>query len=138
MPDLVRMTCSIERPLYEKMELMIRESHYTNRSEFVRDMVRDQAVAREWAGDQEALGTITLIYDHHLRQLTEKLTKVQHHHHKEILASTHVHLDEDICAEVIIARGHASAIRHIADELRKQRGVLHATLSMSTTGKNMA
>ena len=138
MPDLVRMTCSIERPLYEKMELMIRESHYTNRSEFVRDMVRDQAVAREWAGDREALGTITLIYDHHLRQLTEKLTKVQHHHHKEILASTHVHLDEDICAEVIIARGHASAIRHIADELRKQRGVLHATLSMSTTGKNMA
>ena len=138
MPDLVRMTCSVEKDLYGQMDEMIRESKYTNRSEFVRDMIRDQIVARQWNKDEDVLGTVTIIYKHHLRLLSEKLTDVQHHHHKEIIAATHVHLDEEMCAEVIIIRGRASTVRHIADELRRQRGVLHATVSMSTVGKNMA
>jgi CopG family nickel-responsive transcriptional regulator len=132
------MSFSIEKPLYRKLEQLVKESRCTNRSEFVRDMIRDQLVARQWQGDEEALGTITLVYNHHMRRLGERLTDVQHHHHDQILASTHVHLDEELCAEVVIVRGRASAIRHIADELRQQKGVLHAALAMSTTGKHMA
>lgn len=138
MTDLVRMSFSIEKPLSEKLEQLIRESRYTNRSEFVRDMIREQLVSKQWRADEEALGTVTLVYNHQLRHLGEKLTRVQHHHHEQVLAATHVHLDHDLCAEVIIIRGRASVIQHIANDLRQQKGVLHATLSMSTTGKNMA
>jgi CopG family nickel-responsive transcriptional regulator len=138
MSELVRMSFSIEKALYKRLEGLIKESRYTNRSEFVRDMIREQLVGRQWKAGTRALGTVTLVYNHHRRRLGEKLTKVQHHHHEEILASTHVHLDHDLCAEVIIIRGAAGEIRRIADELRQQKGVLHASLSMSTTGKNLA
>ncbi|MCY3021585.1 MAG: nickel-responsive transcriptional regulator NikR [Planctomycetota bacterium] len=138
MSEVVRLTFSIEKPLCAQLEKLIKESHYTNRSEFVRDMIREQIVSRQWKSDQEALGTVTLVYNHHLRRVGEKLTDVQHHHHEQVLAATHVHLSHDLCAEVIIIRGRAGEIRHIADELRQQKGVLHAALSMSTTGKGIA
>ena len=135
---LVRLTFSIEQPLYEKLEELVRQRRYTNRSEYVRDMIREQLVAREWKEDEEVLATVTLVYKHHLRRLGEKLTDLQHHHHKHVLAVTHVHLDRDLCAEAIIVRGRAGEIRRLADELRRQKGVLHAALSMSTTGKDVA
>ena len=138
MPKVSRLTFSIEQPLYEKLEELVRQHRYTNRSEYVRDMIREQLVGREWKEDEEVLATVTLVYNHHLRRLGEKLTDVQHHHHKHVLAVTHVHLDRNLCAEAIIVRGRAGEIRHLADELRQQKGVLHAALSMSTTGKEMA
>ena len=115
----------------------MQEKRYKNRSEFFRDMVREQLVSRQWKQDELALGTVTLVYNHHLRRVGEKLTDVQHHHHEQVLAATHVHLSHDLCAEVIIIRGRASEIQHIADELRQQKGVLHAALSMSTVGEDM-
>lgn len=138
MSDVVRLTFSIEEPLYRQFEGLATAGGYTNRSEFFRDMVREQLVSRQWEEDEEALGTVTLVYNHHLRRVGEKLTTLQHHHHREILAATHVHLDRDLCAEVIIVRGRASEIQHIADALRRQKGVLHAALSMSTTGQDIA
>ena len=138
MSDLVRLSLSIEKPLYERLEKLVKSSGCANRSEFVRDLVRRRLVEGEWKADRETLGTVTLLYDHHKRRLGEKLTELQHHHHHAILASTHVHLDRAICAEVIIIRGRASEIRSITDMLRKQKGVLHAELSLSSTGKNLA
>jgi len=135
---VVRLTFSIEEPLYRQFAKLAQGGGYTNRSEFVRDMIREQLVRREWKSDKEALGTVTLVYNHRLRRLGEKLTDVQHHHHRHVLAATHVHLDDDLCAEVIMVRGKAGEIQHIADELRRQKGVLHAALSMSTTGKGIA
>ncbi|MHC4885828.1 MAG: ribbon-helix-helix protein, CopG family, partial [Planctomycetota bacterium] len=79
MSDLVRMSLSLERPLYQRLEQMVEESGYSNRSEFVRDMIRGQMVKQAWEGDEEALGTITLIYDHHQRELNARLTHLQHH-----------------------------------------------------------
>jgi CopG family transcriptional regulator, nickel-responsive regulator len=137
MSDLVRLSLSIERPLLERLEGLVRAKKYTNRSEFVRDMVRDRLVEAEWADDREAVGTITLVYDHHTRELNRKLTGLQHQHHGVVLATMHVHLDADICVEVLLARGKASAIREIADLLRQQKGVLHAALSMSSLGRNL-
>jgi CopG family transcriptional regulator, nickel-responsive regulator len=137
MPKVERLTFSIEEPLCREFEKLVKDGGYTNRSEFVRDMIREQLVSRQWKKDEETLGTVTLVYNHHLRRVGEKLTDVQHHHHEQVLAATHVHLSHDLCAEVIIIRGKASEIQHIADELRQQKGVLHAALSMSTTGENI-
>ena len=91
----------------------------------------------EWAKDEEVLGTVTLVYAHHHRQLSEKLTHLQHHHHHAVLVTTHVHLTRDVCAEVILVRAKASHVRQLADTLRRQKGVLHAELSMSSTGKTL-
>jgi CopG family nickel-responsive transcriptional regulator len=138
MPNLVRLSLSLEEPLLERLEKMIRASRYTNRSEFIRDMIRKRLVEQEWEKDQEVVGTINLLYDHHARQLMGKLTKLQHRRHATILATTHVHLDRRLCAEMILAKGSASDIREIADLLRQQKGVLHAALSMSSTGRRLA
>ena len=138
MSDLVRLSLSIEQSLLERLEAVMHAHGYANRSEFVRDLVRDRLVEESWADDAEALGTVTLIYDHHQHQLAERLMDLQHHHHGAVLATTHIHLDERLCAEMIMVRGRASELRELASELQKQKGVLHAALSMSATGGELA
>jgi CopG family nickel-responsive transcriptional regulator len=137
MSELARVSLSIEKSLLDRLEKMVKSSGYTNRSEFVRDMIRDRLVEREWKADRQVVGTITLLYDHHTRQLNRKLIGLQHRHHGVILATTHVHLDSDLCAEMILAKGRASQIREIADALRQQKGVLHASLSLSSGGRTL-
>lgn len=134
MSNLRRISLSIEEPLLKRLERLVQEYRYANRSEFVRDMIRERLVAQEWEQDQEVVGTITLLYNHHIRQLSEKLISLQHHHHTNILVTTHVHLDEHLCVEVILARGGAKHIRDIVNQLRQQKGVLHTALTMSSTG----
>jgi len=137
MSELERLSFSIERPLVEKLERLLTSRGYSNRSEFIRDMIRERLVEEEWQGDREALGTITLVFDHHARGLHERLTELQHDHHDMILVTTHVHLDRHLCAEVILACGPASSLRQIADRLRQHKGVLHGALSMSSTGRRL-
>jgi CopG family nickel-responsive transcriptional regulator len=134
MAGLCRLSLSIEGPLNQRLDELMRESGYTNRSEFVRDLIRDRLVAREWDRDAVVVGVLTLVYDHHVRTLSNRLTHLQHHHHDAILATTHVHLDERMCVEMTLMRGQARHLREVADLLRQQKGVLHATLSMSSTG----
>ena len=139
MPDLVRLSFSIDSALADRFEEMVRRGGYANRSEFFRDMIRERLVAEEWQGEgaADAVGTITLVYDHHARGVNAKLTELQHDHHDAILATTHVHLDHDLCAEVIICHGNPTVIRSICDGLRQQRGVLHGALSMSSAGQRL-
>jgi CopG family nickel-responsive transcriptional regulator len=143
MTDLVRLSFSIDQALAESFEELVRASAYDNRSEFFRDMIRDLMVATQWRDDGEdgedgeAVGTITLVYDHHARGLDERLTALQHDHHSTVLATTHVHLDHHLCAEVIICRGRPSVIRSMCDRLRQQKGVLHGALTMSSTGERL-
>jgi CopG family nickel-responsive transcriptional regulator len=120
--------------LLDRLGRIMASSHYTNRSEFIRDLLREQMVQRDWQEDREALATITLLYKHDQRGLSDKLTDLQHRHHRQIIVTTHIHLDESRCAEVIVLRGRASRLTRIADGLRKQKGVLHAALSISSTG----
>lgn len=138
MSDLVRFSVSVERPLYEQLENLVSESEYTNRSEYVRDLIRDKLVKQEWSSGEEAIGTVTLVYNHHLRHVSERITKVQHHHHHHILAVTHVHLDHDLCVEAILIRAPAAEIQRLANELQREKGVIHAGLTMSTTGKQLS
>lgn len=137
MSELERLSFTIEKPLLSKMERLMRVSRFKNRSEFIRDLIRSRLVETEWERDGEALGTITLLYDHHTRQLGDKLTDIQHAHHHEVLATTHVHLDHHICAEMIMVKGRAKIIRELHDQMAQQKGVLHSALSMSSTGKKL-
>lgn len=138
MTNLVRFSTSIEKPLYKNMERLLRKSGYSNRSEFVRDIIRERLVQEEWKLNEDAVGTITLIFDHHKRQLSERLLDLQHDHHRNILVSTHVHLDHDRCVETILVKGRAQKIEDLANMLRKEKGVLHASLSLGSTGKQLA
>jgi CopG family nickel-responsive transcriptional regulator len=138
MAGVVRLSFSLEKPLWDRLEKLIRDGAYANRSEFIRDLIRDRLVQQEWEHDEEAVGTVTLVYNHHTRGLSEKLTSIQHDYHHVILTSTHVHLDHHLCAETVVVQGHARKIKSLADQLRQQKGVLHASLSLSSTGKNLA
>jgi CopG family nickel-responsive transcriptional regulator len=137
MSELVRLSFSIEPILVEKLEQLVTSSQYDNRSEFIRDLIRAKLVAQQWENNEEALGTITIIYNHHSRLLSEKLIELQHHYHQQILATTHVHLDEVLCAEMVMVKGYAQDIRQLANLLQQPKGVLHATLSMTSTGKKL-
>ncbi len=134
MTDLVRASFSIEEPLMNQLEALVKASGYANRSEFIRDMIRARLVEETWERNEIAVGTITMLYDHHQRGLSHKLMDLQHHHHNEVLVTTHVHLDRDLCVEVIMVRGRAEEIKTLCDTLRQQRGVLHADLSICSTG----
>ncbi len=138
MTSLERVSISIEKRLLTRLEKLIKSSRYTNRSEFIRDMIRSKLVEQDWANERrEVIGTITLIYDHHRRELSEKLTDIQHDHHDEVLASTHVHIAHDRCAEMIMVKGRVDRVRALADRLHREKGVLHAELSMSATGDSL-
>jgi len=135
---VVRLSISLEETLNKRLEKLLKQTQYANRSEFIRDLIRRELVEREWETPEgDVLGTITLIYDHHAYQLSKKLQEAQHDHHGVVLATTHVHLDHHHCAEVVMTRGKAKTLRKLFDALRKQRGVLHAALSLGSTGKSL-
>lgn len=138
MSDLVRLSFTIEDSLSEAMHRMAEARGYTNRSEFIRDLIRERIVAESWQADQEVIGTITLVYNHEKRMLSHKLTALQHQHHHAVLATTHVHMDRHVCAEMIMARGKARIIQEMADEFRREKGVLHVAVAMSATGEELA
>jgi len=137
MADLERLSFTIEKPLLGRLNQMMDKTGYENRSEFIRDMIRSRLVEEEWKAGEEALGSITLLFDHDVRELGHKLTAVQHHHHNAVLATTHIHLDARLCAEMIMVRGSAHTIEHMAETMRKEKGVYHVSVSMSSTGKSL-
>ncbi len=122
MSDLVRFTVSAEKTLFDKLDKLVEESDYDNRSGFIRDMIRDYLVEQEWQTDEICLGTISLLYDHHARGLSERLTHKQHHFTGKVLATTHLHLDEHLCAEMIMVQGPGKDIKSLADTLRREKG----------------
>jgi CopG family nickel-responsive transcriptional regulator len=134
---LVRLSLSIEEALYKKLEKLVRDNGYSNRSEFVRDMIRERLVADEWAIGDEVQGTITLVYDHNKRELNERLMDAEHQFYENVLASTHKHLNEYLCAEMIMVKGDPDIIKDLYNGLRKQRGVLHSGLTTSSTGEKL-
>ncbi len=135
---LTRFGVSLEEELLERFDRLIQEKGYSNRSEAIRDLIRDALVQRAWEEDSgECVGTITLIYDHHLRELPERLTELQHQHVGRIISTMHVHLDHDHCLEVLAVRGEARLVRSIADQLIGTRGVKHGKLVTTTTGREL-
>ena len=139
MTGLTRFGISIPTKLLRRFDALIARQGYTNRSEALRDLVRDRLVEEEWkAGKGEVVGTVTLVYDHHVRELTQKLTELQHYHHTEILSTLHIHLDEHHCLEVLAVKGKSMEVRRIADQLIGTKGVKHGKLVTTTTGRALA
>ncbi len=137
MSGATRFGVSMEPALLEQLDRWCRRRKMRNRSEALRDLVRDAMVQEEWKGDEEIVGTLTLVYDHHTRDVGERLTRVQHDHCRAILANLHIHLDHENCLEIIAVRGTASLVQRIADTLIGTRGVKHGHLSATTSGKKL-
>ena len=116
MSTLIRTGISLESDLLARFDRAIRKKGYKNRSEAIRDLVRDYAVTEDVEENREVVGTLTMVYDHHRPKLAEQLIEAQHHAHDMVMAATHVHLDHHNCLEVVIMQGRSSQVRHIADQ----------------------
>ena len=138
MKKLVRFGVSLDHHLLDDFDELIARKNYTNRSEALRDLIRDNLVGQEWDENKETVGTITIVYDHHVHALTEKLTDIQHRYHRLVLSAMHVHLDHDHCVEVLVVRGKGGAIKKVADTLIGTKGVKHGKLTMTTTGQGLS
>ncbi|ASJ01452.1 nickel-responsive transcriptional regulator NikR [Thermococcus gorgonarius] len=135
---VVRFGVSVPEELLEKFDRIIEEKGYVNRSEAIRDMMRDFIVRHEWEqGDAEVAGTITMLYNHDEADVVKELLDLQHDYLEEIISSIHVHMDEHNCLEVVIVKGKASRIKEIADRLLSLKGVKHGKLVMTGTGKEL-
>ena len=138
MAELTRFGISIDDRLLRRFDALIADKGYVNRSEAIRDLIRNALVEDEWARDDaETVGTVTLVYNHHTRDLADKLTEQQHSHHDAIVSALHVHLDAHNCLEVVVVRGRAREVKRLADELIGTKGVKHGKLVTSTTGKEL-
>jgi CopG family nickel-responsive transcriptional regulator len=135
---IVRFGVSLDQILLKRFDSLIEKKKYANRSEAIRDLIRDSLVMEEWDTSVAAtVGTITIVYSHETRELTDTLTDLQHRHHNSIVSSMHIHLDHHNCLEVIVLRGKAKDIKAIADRLIGTKGVKHGKLTVATTGKNL-
>lgn len=135
---IVRFGISLDSALLERFDGRIKKKDYANRSEAIRDLIRDSLVVEEWeSATAETVGTITLVYSHDTRELPDNLTDLQHHYHNSIISAMHIHLDEHNCLEVIVVKGRAKDIKTIADRLIGTKGVKHGKLTVTTTGKRL-
>jgi len=137
MSDLTRFGVSLEKTLLDRFDHFIRERNYTNRSEAFRDMIRQELIKREWLEGNDVAGAITLIYDHHRKDLLNKITDIQHNFQKLIISTQHIHLDHHNCLEIVAVRGNPSEVQKLMGLMKAIKGVKHGTLSMSSTGKEI-
>ena len=138
MGETVRFGISMDDQLLASFDRLIEQKGYANRSEAIRDLIRAAQVELDWEeGEKEGVGTVTLVYNHHVRDLSDKLTEQQHAHHHEIISAMHVHLDAHNCLEVLVVRGKAREVKKIADELIGVKGVKHGKLVMTTAGAEL-
>src|SRR6476660_5081697 len=138
MSGLSRIGVAIDSQLLEKFDQLINKRGYTNRSEAFRDLIRDELVQKSWESpESNVVGTVTLVYDHHVRLLNERLTELQHEFHRAILSTLHIQLDHDNCLEVLVVRGKAAVVQKIADSLISTKGVKHGRLTLTTSGAEL-
>ena len=135
MAKLTRTGVSLEDDLLRQFDRLIGKRGYKNRSEALRDLIRESLVAEAIDENKNVVATLSMVYDHHRPNLSNKLTEIQHHAHGNVLAATHVHLDDDNCLEVVIMKGRSGELKHLADHMLSMRGVKHGKLVLTGTGK---
>ncbi len=134
MSDIIRFGISLEKALLANFDNLIKRRKYTNRSEAIRDLIRQELLKKELEEDREVAGAITFMYDHHQRDLLNKIIDVQHDHQDIIQSSQHIHLDHHNCLEIVAVKGNYGKVSKLADTLKALKGVKHGSLSMSGTG----
>ncbi len=138
MAQLARFGVSMEAELLEAFDKLCARRGYANRSEAIRDLVREALVEQEWRGGREkTCAALCLVYDHHSHDLSHKLMHAQHEAIDQIVSTLHVHLDHDNCMEIIVLRGQARALQTLADGLISTRGVKYGRLMVATTGSQL-
>lgn len=131
MSSIVRFGVSLERELLEKLDDYASKNHFTNRSQAIRQLINKHTVSDKWESNSIVAGSITIVYDHHRRKLSAKLTDVQHDYHDIILCSQHIHLEKDLCMEVIATKGKASVLNELANKIIAIKGIHHGKLTMT-------
>src|SRR5436190_11538595 len=133
MADLMRVSISLEEPLLQAFDKLIEGKGYATRSEAIRDLIRDLIIKQE-AGHKkgEQVAVVSMVYDHHARELAAKLIDMQHHHHDLVVSTLHVHLGERHCLEVSVLRGPGHDVKHLGDELLATKGVLHGEITFTS------
>lgn len=129
--DLVRFGIAMEGSLLAAFDKVV-QARGGSRSEAFRDLARAEVTRSEVRKGAEAIGTLTIVYDHHVRELNDRLTEMQHELGDQVRATTHVHLDHHRCLEVIILRGRADQLQAISDRIIGTRGVIHGGLELFT------
>jgi CopG family transcriptional regulator, nickel-responsive regulator len=131
--EIIRFSVSLPHNLLTSMDEKVIQRGYSSRSEFIRDLIREKMVEDSWAQpDSEVVGVLTLIYDHHKKELTERMLDLQHNHHIHILVNTHIHLDHNNCLETIMIRGKAQEIEDIAIQIGGLKGVKFSDLTRTS------
>ena len=138
---LERTAISLEKDLLARFDRLIGRRGYANRSEAVRDLIREQLVQDEWSRQEkdgaDKVAVVSLVYDHDSSSLAQKLTHIQHEHHGTVVSALHVHLDEHNCLEVLILRGRASEIIAMGESLVSTKGVRYGKVVPATTGRHL-
>ena len=137
MAKVVRFGVSLDQDLLEKFDRLAKEKQYTCRYEALRDLIRRELVQKQWESSGEIAGAVTLVYDHHKRELVNTLMDIQHDFGETIISTQHIHLDHNNCLEIIAVKGSPQKARKLTNNLSAVKGVKHATLNMSTTGKEI-
>jgi CopG family transcriptional regulator, nickel-responsive regulator len=136
---LERIGISLEDDLLAQFDKLIAEKGYVNRSEAIRDLIRDSLVQRQWAssGREEKVAVVTLVYDHDSASLTQKLAHIQHENHRAVVSALHVHLDPHNCLEVLVLRGRGQEVAAMGDGLVSTKGVKYGKVVPATTGDGL-
>ncbi|HET6438587.1 MAG TPA: nickel-responsive transcriptional regulator NikR [Anaeromyxobacter sp.] len=135
-----RIGISLEVDLLKQFDRLIADKGYVNRSEAIRDLIRDSLVQREWSesrGREERVAVVTLVYGHDTSSLAQKLAHIQHENHKAVVSALHIHMDEHNCLEVLVLRGRASEVIAMGEGLVSTRGVKFGKVLPATTGQGL-
>jgi len=138
MSKLVRFGMSLEEDLLVQFDRHIQKKKYTNRSEAIRDLIRDDLVKQEWTDNKDVTGVISLVYDHHMRELVNKILDIQHDDPSCIVSTQHIHLDHHHCFEVIVTKGKSQNIEGLFQKLKSIKGVKHAGFTKATSGADLS
>lgn len=128
MGRVVRFTVSIDEKLLDKFDSFIEEKGYVNRSEAVRDLIRSALIEKDLKPESFAFGTLTIVYDHHQKELVERVTDIEHSYLDNIISTMHIHIDHHHCLEVVAVKGKVREIKELADKITSLKGVKHAKL----------
>ena len=138
MAELSRFGVSMDAELLSAFDALIEKKGYANRSEAFRDLVRDEIIKTKWTESNEpTIAALCMVFDHHMRELSSKLTSAQHEHNEQVISSLHVHLDHNHCLEVVVMKGLAGELQEFSNRMLAIKGVKHGQLVMTATGEGL-
>ncbi|MFO7898370.1 MAG: nickel-responsive transcriptional regulator NikR [Planctomycetota bacterium] len=139
MSQVTRFGVSMDEELLAKFDALAKRRGAANRSEAIRDLIRDALVEEGWqSGKGEAMAAVVIVYDHHSREINRRLNHIQHERTDAVVSSLHIHMDEHRCMEIIVLRGERGLLNQLAYRIIGTRGVIHGRMVTSTTGKELA